>query len=313
MGADCGQGVFVRHLADHIRESCTVSQRHRLNLSAGLMSATVALVLVLAKLWALSETGALSIAASLADSALDLMVSLGGLAAIIYAARPPDDDHAFGHNSAEDLAALGQSVIILASAGAITVAAILRLVSGPPSPIVSEGRGIAVMVLSIVLTLALVMWQRRVIRKTGNRVVTADQLHYLGDLIPNIGAILALGASAWLGLGQIDSIVALGAAAVLAVGALRIGKGAWDALMDRAADPNMIAEIERLAADWPGIQGYHDLKTRTAGSVVFVNLHVEIDGALSLTQAHDIGAGLRHAILRAYPHADVIIHKDPVR
>jgi len=285
----------------------------RLNLSAGLMSASVALILVLAKLWALSETGALSIAASLADSALDLMVSLVALAAIAYAARPPDDDHAFGHSSAEDLAALGQSVFILASAGVITWVAVARLFAGPPSPIVGEGRGIAVMVLSILLTLGLVAWQRRVIRETGNKVVQADQLHYLGDLIPNIGAILSLAASALFGLGQIDSIVALGAAAVLAVGALRIGKGAWDALMDRGADPKMINGIEALARDWPGLQGFHDLKTRTAGAVVFVNLHVEIDGNLTLTEAHDIGAGLRHAILKVYPQTDVIIHKDPVR
>lgn len=291
----------------------STSQPLRLNLSAGLMSASVALILVLAKMWALSETGALSVAASLADSALDLMVSLAALAAIAYAARPADDDHAFGHSSAEDLAALGQSVFILASAGVITWAAIARLLSGPPSPIVGEGRGIAVMFLSIVLTLGLVAWQRRVIQQTGNKVVRADQLHYLGDLIPNIGAIVSLAASGWLGLGQIDSLVALGAAAVLAVGALRIGKGAWDALMDRGADPAMIAGIESLARDWPGLHGFHDLKTRTAGSVVFVNLHVEIDGNLTLTKAHDIGAGLRHAIMDAFPQADVIIHKDPVR
>ena len=285
----------------------------RLNLSAGLMSASVALILVLAKLWALSQTGALSIAASLADSALDLTVSVGALAAIAYAARPPDDDHAFGHSSAEDLAALGQSVFILASAGVITWAAVARLYSGPPSPIVGEGRGMVVMLLSILLTLGLVAWQRRVIRATGNKVVRADQLHYLGDLIPNVGAIVSLAASAWFDLGQIDSLVALGAAAVLAVGALRIGKGAWDALMDKGADPEMIADIEALASKWPGLHGFHDLKTRTAGSVVFVNLHIELDGNLTLTEAHDIGAGLRHAIMDAYPQADVMIHKDPVR
>ena len=78
----------------------------RLNLSAGLASVLVAGLLVALKLWALGETGALSVAASLADSAMDLMVSLGAMTAIFYAARPPDEDHVFGHNSAEDLAAL---------------------------------------------------------------------------------------------------------------------------------------------------------------------------------------------------------------
>ena len=94
------------------------------------------------------------------------------------------------------------------------------------------------------------------------------------------------------------------------IGALRIGKDAWDALMDRSADPAIIEGISRIAASWPGVRGYHDLKTRTAGSRVFVNLHIELDGDQSLREAHDIGAALRRAILAAYPQADVIIHKD---
>lgn len=284
----------------------------RLNLSAGILSVTVALVLVVAKLWALGSTGALSVAASLADSAMDLMVSLGGLAAIAYAAKPADEDHAFGHTSAEDLAALGQSLFILVSAGVIGWAAVGRLLQPVPNLVTSEGRGMVVMGMSIVLTLALVLWQRRVASRTGSRVVRADSLHYMGDLIPNVGAILALWASATFGIGQIDSVVALGAAAMLAFGALRIGKGAWDALMDRRADPAMIAAIGEIAGNWPGVHGFHDLKTRTAGSRVFVNLHIELDGKQTLEEAHAIGAALRRAILHAYPQADVIIHKDPV-
>ena len=282
----------------------------KMNLSAGLLSVTVALVLVVAKLWALGETGALSVAASLADSAMDLMVSLGGLAAIAYAAKPADEDHAFGHSSAEDLAALGQSLFILISAGAIGWAAVGRLLAEEDTPLTAEGSGMVVMGLSIVLTLALVAWQRRVAAKTGSRVVAADSLHYLGDLLPNIGAILSLWASSKFGLGQIDSVVALGAAAMLALGAVKIGKGAWDALMDRAADAEMIAGIEGIARDFPGVHGFHDLKTRMAGSTVFVNLHIELDGDQSLREAHAIGAALRRKILQTYPQADVIIHKD---
>jgi ferrous-iron efflux pump FieF len=290
--------------------SLNPAQRKRLNQSAILASVTVASVLVLAKLWAFAQTGALSVAASLADSGLDLMIALGGLAAITYAARPPDEDHTFGHTSAEDLAALGQSVFILISAGVIGSAAALRLWQDNPAPLMAEGAGMAVMGLSIVLTGALVLYQRHVAAQTGNRVVMADQLHYLTDLIPNIGALVSLWASARFGLGQIDSVIALGAAAMLAIGALRIGGGAWHALMDRAADPAMIAGIEQVARDWPGVHGFHDLKTRTAGSITFVNLHIELDGSQTLEQAHAIGAALRRAILTRYPNADVIIHKD---
>jgi len=270
----------------------------------------MAALLVALKLWALGETGALSVAASLADSAMDLMMSLAAMAALIYAAKPADEDHAFGHTSAEDLAALGQAIFILISAAIIAFAASQRLLDPTTAPLQSQGRGMVVMGLSVVMTLGLVMWQGRVARRTGSKVVAADRLHYLGDLLPNLGAIASLWASSTFGMGQIDSIVAIGAAVMLSLGALRIGKGAWDALMDRRADPEIIAGIGRIADQWPGVHGYHDLKTRTAGSRIFVNLHIELDGSQTLRDAHDIGAGLRRAILQAYPQADVIIHKD---
>lgn len=282
----------------------------RLNLSAGLASATVALVLVGLKLWALAGTGALSVAASAADSALDLMMSLGALAAMAYAARPADEDHAFGHSSAEDLAALGQSVIVGASAVAIGATALTRLLSPAPTAVTHEVRGVVVMVVSILLTGALVWWQGRVARRTGSKVVAADRLHYLGDLLPAMGAIVSLVAARAFGLMQVDALVGLGAAAMLAMGALRIFRGAWDALMDRSAPPEVLEGIRTLAENWPGVLGFHDLKTRTAGSRIFVNLHLEMDGDLPLRTAHEIGAGLKRTIVLAYPQCDVIIHKD---
>jgi ferrous-iron efflux pump FieF len=282
----------------------------RLTFSAGFASVAVSGTLVALKLWALAETGALSIAASAADSAIDLMMSLGAAAAILYAARPADEDHAFGHTSVEDLAALAQSVFITVAAVVIGWGAVTRLLAPEPTRLASEGWGMAVMLVSILLTLGLVWWQGRVAKATGNRVVAADRLHYLGDLVPSIGALVALWASSRFGLGSIDSVIALAAALVMILGALRIGKAAWDALMDRAADPAILSGIAAIARDWPGVRGFHDLKTRTAGSRIFVNLHIELDGDQPLRDAHAIGASLRREILRAYPQADVIIHKD---
>lgn len=287
--------------------------RLRLSFSAGFASVLVAATLVALKLWALAATGALSIAASMADSALDLMMSLGAAAAIIYAARPADEDHAFGHTSAEDLASLAQATFIIVAAGAIGWGAILRLLEPEPARLTSEGIGMAVMAVSIAMTLALVWWQGRVARATGNRVVAADRLHYMGDLLPSIGALVALWASSRFGIGSIDSVVALAAAAVMVLGAIRIGKAAWDALMDRSANPAILAGIGAIARDWPGVHGFHDLKTRTAGSRIFVHLHIELDGDQSLRDAHQIGASLRRAIMEAYPQTDVIIHKDVFR
>ncbi len=270
----------------------------------------VALALVLIKAWALAATGALSVAASLADSALDVLMSATALVAVRYAARPADDDHAFGHTSVEDLSALAQAVAVTAAAVAIAWAAALRLIEGRPSGIASEGPALIALALSAALTGALVLWQGRVARRTGSRVIAADRLHYLGDLVPTLGAMASLFASMRWGLWQVDSVVALAAAAVMLRGAWRIGAGAWDALMDRRADPTVIEGIGRIVGGWPGVRGWHDLRSRSAGSRIFVNLHVELDGDQTLAEAHAIAAALRRAVETAYPQVDLLIHKD---
>lgn len=286
------------------------AQSQKLNLSAGLASVAVAVTLVTLKLWALWTTGALSIAASLADSAMDLLISAAGLGAIIYAARPADDDHAFGHTSVEDLVSLGQAVFVSASAVAILRASAHRMLQAEPHALADESAGIAVMALSAVVTMALIAWQARVARRTQNKVVAADMLHYVGDLLPTLGAILALALSARFGWGRIDSVVAMAAALVMLHGAAKIGLGAWHALMDRSASPEVVQGIAEIAEIWPGVRGFHDLKTRTAGARLFVQLHIELDGEQTLVAAHAIAASLKRAILEAYPQADVIIHMD---
>ena len=286
------------------------SDHLKMNMSAGVASVTVALILVALKLWAYLQTQSLSVASSLTDSGLDFIVSLGAVGMMIYAARPPDEEHRFGHSSAEDLTALAQAFVILCAALFIITAAIIRLTKPQIVTVTAEMNGVWAMVASILLTGSLIFWQSLVARKTGSRVVAADRLHYLGDFLPNLGAILSLWLAKDFNLPQIDSIVAIGAAGVLIYGAGRIGTGAWDALMDRRADPAIVDGIAAIAGTWPGIMGFHDLKTRTAGSRVFVHIHIELEGSQTLREAHNIGASLRRAILEAYPQADVIVHKD---
>lgn len=283
-----------------------------LNLSAGLASVFVAVALIGMKLWALWATGALSVAASAVDNALDLLISVAALAAIAYAARPADDDHAYGHTSAEDLAALMQAAVVLVSAVAVGAFAVKRLLMAEAPVLAAEGVGIGVMLASVALTAALVMWQRHVARATGNRVVAADSLHYLSDLLPTLGVLAALVASAVWGATRIDAWVALAAALWLARTGYGIGRGAWDALMDRAAPDAVLDTVRRVAGGWPGVLGYHDLKTRTAGSRIFVALHIEVEGRLTLNEAHAIADGLEHALEAAVAGAEVIIHLDPV-
>ena len=287
-----------------------VSTRNtRLNVSAGIASIAVALVLVAAKGWAWAETGALTVAASLIDSALDLVVSMANFAAILYAAKPADEDHRFGHHSIEDIAALAQALMVAAAGVALGWRGIERLLT--PQPLASETAGIAVMALSILLTGALVWWQRLVARQTGSKVVTADSLHYLTDLLPAAGGIVALAASALFGIVQLDSAFSLLAAVILLRGAWKIGGDAFAALMDREAPTEVEQLIAAVVAEFPEIHGFHDLKSRVSGTRTFVQFHIELDGALPLFDAHAVGARLRLRVLEAVPGSEVLIHLDP--
>lgn len=163
--------------------------RHRLNGRASGASIATALALIAIKLWAQLQTGAVSVPASLADSAVDLLMAIGALWAIRYAARPPDEDHLFGHSSAEDIAALARSAVVVAIAGLVFAGGALRLPR--PEPLRAEGAGLVAMGLS----LALVAFRARVARRTGSKVVLADRAHYLADVAPTVGAIVALAAS----------------------------------------------------------------------------------------------------------------------
>ncbi|MFN3614069.1 MAG: cation diffusion facilitator family transporter [Rubrimonas sp.] len=290
------------------------AERHRLNLSAGFASIAVASILVGVKLWAQLKTGSLSVAASMIDSVLDLMIAAANLAAIRYAARPADDDHSFGHTAAEDIAALAQAAIVTVSALAIAGGAVMRLIE--PAPMRAEGAGMVAMVVSLVLTAGLVAWQTRVARRTGSRVVRADMAHYLTDFLPMLGAMAALGASRLYGIDWLDPILALLAAAFILRTGLTLGGGAWDGLMDREAPAATVARIAAIADGCEGLRGWHDLKTRTSGTKLFVQIHAEIDGTLTLAQAHAVAARLRRAILDAAPdlgaaEVEVIVHQDP--
>lgn len=280
----------------------------RLNVSAGLASVAVAVILVAAKAWAWAATDSLSVAASLIDSGLDLLVSLANFGAILYAAKPADEDHRFGHHSIEDIAALAQALMVAAAALMLGWNGILRLAS--PEQLRAETEGIIVLAVSIVLTAALIWWQRRVARLTGSKVVSADSMHYLSDMLPAGGAIIALAASALFGVTQLDSAISLVGAVVLLRMAWKIGEGAFSALMDRAAPAEIEERIAGIVARFPEIGGFHDLKTRVSGTRTFVQIHIELDGALTLHKAHAIGARLRRAILDEIPDSDVIVHKD---
>jgi ferrous-iron efflux pump FieF len=272
-------------------------------------SVAVAAILIIAKLviWGMSDSVALL--SSLVDSTLDVMASLISLFAVRQALMPADKEHRFGHGKAESLAALGQSLFVGGSAVFLVFEAGSRVLR--PHEIENGIAAISVMVLSLVLTLALVQFQRYVIRETGSMAITADSLHYSADLLVNGGVIIGLIAVTALGWTLADPIVALAVAFYLIVTALRIALRAMDMLMDRELDDDDREEIRAIILSHPEVRSMHDLRTRSAGVHSFVQLHLELDGDLSLSEAHRIADEVEKLVAAKFENAEILIHEDP--
>jgi ferrous-iron efflux pump FieF len=272
------------------------------------LSVLVALGLACAKLAAFVASGSISLLASLVDSALDASASLITAAAVRYALKPADDDHRFGHGKSEALAGLAQAVFIASSAVFLIWHAIARIVT--PKPIEAVPVGIAVMLLSIVATAFVVQYQRRVVRITGSQAIRGDAMHYVSDLVTNVGTIAALGLAA-AGMPQLDAVIGVAIAGSITYGAAQIGWDTFQVLMDRELPEELQAQIRRIALEHRSVTGVHDLRTRRSGHAKVIQLHLEMDGRISLHESHRISDEVERAIRDAIPGADVVIHQDP--
>jgi ferrous-iron efflux pump FieF len=270
---------------------------------------TAALLLVVIKAYAWMITDSISMLSSLVDSALDALVSLVNVLAVHYALVPPDDDHRFGHTSAEDLASLFQALFISGSAIFVGYHAIQRFFQ--PVPLSAEMLGMGVMVVSMVLTALLVAYQRYVMRRARSVAIHADSFHYVSDIAVNGSVIVALLCSKYLNLPQADPAIGLAIALYILVGAGRIGKAAFDRIMDKEFDEEDRKRVEATIRSIDGVLGMHDLKTRHSGPKAFIQCHVEMDGALTLKQAHVLADRIEARLLEEFPHAEIILHQDP--
>ncbi len=281
----------------------------RLKRQAVMASLGVGFSLVAIKLYAYSVTDSVSLLSSLLDSGFDVLASLVALAGVIHAATPADADHRYGHGKAEALATFLQAIFIFLSSLFLWFEALQRLRN--PTPIEAPMIGIAVTVIAIVLTLGLVAFQKQVIARTQSMTITADSLHYRGDLLMNIGVITALILSAYAGLGLADSAFAAGVGFYLLFGAYKIGRHAIDVLMDRELDNTARANILTIVHSHPAAVAVHDLRSRAAGDRIFIEFHLELDGALTLESAHTVTEEIERLLFAAYPASEVIIHAEP--
>lgn len=272
-------------------------------------SVAVALVLIAAKIVALWLTGAVAMLSSLVDSMLDAGASIINLLAVRHALQPADREHRFGHGKAEAIGSLGQAAIISGSAAFVLFQAGDRLLH--PRPIEEGAIGVAVMTFSIALTLALVLFQRSVIRRTRSVAVAADSLHYFSDLLSNLAVIAALVLTGWLGWLWADPAFAALIALYLLWGAMHVFRAARDQLMDRELPDQERAHIREIATRHPEVIAIHDLRTRSSGLHTFIQLHLELDPEMPLRRAHVISDSVEAELQTAFPGAEVIIHQDP--
>jgi len=281
----------------------------RLMRRATLASVAVALILIVAKLAAFLVTDSVAILSTLVDSLLDALASLLNLVAVRHALQPADREHRFGHGKAEALAGLGQAGFIAGSAAFLLFEAGRRLIS--PQPLAAETIGIGVMVLAIVLTVGLVRYQRYVIDRTRSVAISADSLHYKGDVLVNASVIVSLVAGAALGWTWLDPAFAIAIAGYIAYCAWQILREVLNVLMDRELPDVERAQIRKIALGHPEVRALHDLRTRRSGMMTFIQFHLELDGAIKLTRAHEISDQVEADVLAAFPGAEVIIHQDP--
>jgi ferrous-iron efflux pump FieF len=278
--------------------------------TASYASLSVALILVATKVWAWLETGSVSLLSSLVDSFLDVLAAGITVIAVRIALQPADSEHRFGHGKAEGLAALAQSLIITGSAIYVLLKAIQRLAE--PQPVINPETGIAVMLFSMLMTTALLAFQRSVVKQTGSMAIAADAMHYRSDLLVNLSVAIAIPLAAWTNWSLIDPLIGIGIAAYILWSTYDIAAGALDVLLDRELASEKRDKIVALAWQNPNVRGVHDLRTRSGGSNDIIQFHLELDPTTTLLETHLIMDDIEDRIRAEFGNCEIIVHADPL-
>lgn len=290
-------------------ESLRCADRSALTSRAALASITMAIFLILLKVWAAVQTSSMAMLGSLTDSTLDLFASLVVLLGVRVAAQPADREHRFGHGKAEALAALLQVVIISISALFIGFESIKRLTRGAQTA--NAELGIGVSLVAIASTLALLAYQRYVVRSTGSVAIATDRLHYSSDLMLNGSVVVALALDQFAGVVGADAVFGLLIALWLVRGAWTSSSRALDQLMDREWPDELRDRFLAAAAEYPELAGLHDLRTRSSGAHYFAQFHVWVPAHWTVREAHDRLDRAEEQLQQRFPGTEILIHIDP--
>lgn len=269
----------------------------------------LAICLIALKAWAWVVSDAISMQASLVDSLVDAFSSFINLIAITHAIKPADEEHRFGHGKIEAVAAQGQSLFVGGTAIWIIFEAFHRFLH--PQPLENLNLGLIVSVFTIIASLALVLFQNHVIKVTRSPAIRADSLHYKSDLLLNLSVIGGLVGVSYFQIQWMDAACGLLIGFYIAYTSWSMAREAFDILIDREIPDHDREAIVKIIHQHPEVKGFHDLKTRSSGQHHFIQLHLELDGHMTLFEAHRISLQVADEIRQQFPKTEVLIHEDP--
>ncbi|MGI8461143.1 MAG: cation diffusion facilitator family transporter [Solirubrobacterales bacterium] len=283
----------------------------RTKTSAAFLSVVSNSVLIALKIAAGAITGSIAIITEALHSAIDLMASVIALIAVRRSDEPADEDHPYGHERVENLAAAIEGMLILVGAGVIIFVATRNLVTG--AEVESLGIGLVVIGFSIVANIAVSTLLARRAREHGSAALEGDAAHLRADALTSIGVFAGLALVEVTGEPAFDAIAALIVAAAIVYSGIRILTRSSRVLVDEAPPPEELDEIEAAIAEArpPEMVGYHKLRARRAGASLHIDLHVQFRSGTTLERAHELAHTLRGAIEQKTAADDVLIHVEP--
>jgi cation diffusion facilitator family transporter len=267
--------------------------------------------LIALKLAAGAITGSIAIVTEAIHSLIDLVASVIAFVSVRKADEPADEEHPYGHEKVENLAAAIEGILILVGAAVIVYEATHRLVVG--SSVESLGVGIAVMGFSVLANLFVSGYLYRQARLTESPALAGDAAHLRTDAMTSAGVLVGLGIVEVTGIAAFDSITALIVAVAIVWAGLTLVRRSSGVLIDEALPEKEMDRIEAAiaAARTEEVAGYHKLRARRAGSRRHVDFHVQYRNGTSLERAHELAHEMRDSIEAEVPQADVLIHVEP--
>ncbi len=285
----------------------TLSER---KVNAARYSIATACTLALLKLVTGILTGSMAVIASAVDSLLDILMSGVNYFAIRQAEQPADESHPFGHGKYETLATLIQALVIALSGGWIIFESIRRLAAGVA--LTRLGEGIVVLGISTVASWAISRYLRRVASQTDSSALKADSLHFSMDVYTNLALGLGLVVITFVDLPWIDPALSILVGIYILYEALKLVRDGLKDVLDEELPEPIKDEITRLIEAHQGdLIGYHNLRTRRAGSQKIMDFHLTVCKHLTVDEAHQISDHLENRIQDEILGADVTIHIEP--